>query len=137
MADSDDGRVQNEGQSQENVQLALFVEQIETEIEDRQLAQFMDGLLLCDVEKDKKLADSASCFKSEGKQQMLETLNKAELPAGEKVDLGMQVMRESRCNATIIWEELAEEDSCLLDMTGVCDETLKASQPLHSQTPNS
>ena len=51
----------------------------------------------------------------------------------KKVESELQALKDGQNNATIVWEDLEQDKWCLLDMTGVCEETPDASQSLHSQ----
>ena len=135
MTDAEMEKEWNLGSSQEDLDLASFMDKKESELEDQELALFMDRVLLNDGSKSTDL---------NGKEYQGPCVNQLVLgPAKDtdqpgtsaeqkKVESPLQALKKGHFNGTIVWEDLDQEESCLLDMTGVCDETPETSQSLQS-----
>ena len=125
---SEKGKGQSPGPSDEEKELATFMDKLESDIEDLQLALFVERVSLNDGSKKADLPGN-EYQTSPNNCAMLGPDKDAVRPAEiKRTKLELQAMQD----AIIVWEDLDQDESCLLDMTGVSVETSASSQSLNN-----
>ena len=128
MSDLENGKGQNLGASDEDMELATFMDKLESDIEDLQLAHFVERVSLNDGSKKADLSGNEFQKSPNNRAMLGPAKDEVRLAEGKRTKLELQAMQD----AIIVWEDLDQDESCLLDMTGVSVETSASSQSLNN-----